>query len=90
LTSATAGSSYTPVTLSQTGCAGSWFSSGVPAGMALSSAGVLSGTPTTPGVSSVQVWIGSATKTLSLTVNPAGPPSSLKGSANLSGSVTVK
>ena len=48
-----------------------------PAGLTLSAAGVLSGTPTTAGTSNFTVQVtggGSATRAFALTINPAGAP----------------
>ena len=83
LTAGTVGTAYTPLTFASTGGTGtkSWAVSAgtLPAGLTLSSAGVLSGTPTaatavpTP-TFTVRVTDGAsatATKTFSLTINPA-------------------
>jgi hypothetical protein len=72
--------SYNPITLTATGdnlgnCSGcSWSATGVPTGMSLSSLGVLSGTPTSAGSSTIGVTAmnscgNSPLKNLSLTVN---------------------
>jgi len=83
LTAGTVGTAYTPLTFASTGGTGTktWAVSAgtLPAGLALSTAGVLSGTPTaatavpTP-TFTVQVTDGAsatATKVFSLTINPA-------------------
>jgi hypothetical protein len=81
------------VTLAVTGGAGSnkWSATGLPAGLAMSAAGTISGAPTAPGVSVVVVTVtdaagGVAVGTFALTiVLPATPPlnfSSLPSAAN--------
>ena len=62
----------------------------LPAGLSLSAAGVLSGTPTTAGTSSFTVRVegangASATKDFSLTINAAAPPPSLDLSSDSGG-----
>lgn len=59
--------------LNQSGCSGSWsVSSGsLPAGLSLSGAGVISGTPTGTGSSSFTVAVGTDTQALSLNVTAA-------------------
>lgn len=54
-----------------------WSAMGLPAGLTLSAAGVLSGTPTVPGVAAVSVNVrdsasGTAARALALTIEPAG------------------
>jgi hypothetical protein len=72
----TVGSPYS-ATLAATGGSGtySWSAAGLPAGLGMSSGGVISGTPTTSGTSSVTVTvndgIGSVSKTFNLTVRAA-------------------
>jgi methionine-rich copper-binding protein CopC len=97
LTNATVGSAYAPVTFAQTGGVGTTTFSvtggALPAGMTLSSAGVLSGTPTAAGTASFTVTAtdangctGTVTVTLdvqcpTITVTPATLPDALGGVA---------
>jgi len=57
LPNATLGQAYSPVTLNARGGSGTfaWSASGLPSGLSLSSAGVLSGTPTAAGSSTITV-----------------------------------
>lgn len=75
--SGTVGMAYT-YTMSGTGGTAPyfWSATGLPAGLSMSTSGVISGTPTTAGTSNVNVTLtdsagGSNTKTLALTINPA-------------------
>jgi Pectate lyase superfamily protein/Putative Ig domain len=78
LSGGTVGTPYT-VTLASTGCTGLWSATGLPGGLSISSGGVISGTPNTPGIASVVAAIAGKTKTLSLTISPAAQPSKLCG-----------
>ncbi|TRZ78387.1 MAG: hypothetical protein D4R93_00265 [Deltaproteobacteria bacterium] len=81
LVAGTVGTAYGPVTLSATGGTSpyTWTvaaGSTLPAGLTLSSAGVISGTPTTAGTGSTNIKVtdaaaGTASKAFSITVNPA-------------------
>ncbi|MET3961955.1 hypothetical protein ABIE44_001889 [Marmoricola sp. OAE513] len=99
LPTATVGSAYT-TTLTATGNpAGTWSTSTLPAGLSLNtSTGVISGTPTTSGATSVQIGfkqsstnVDAAVKTITLTVLPGIEQTSLlPGSAGANYSLDLK
>lgn len=83
-----AGTAYTSTTM--TGAGGlapySWSASGLPAGMSMTSAGVLRGTPTASGTFTVVVTVadtagGVATRSYTLTIGVGGTPSNPFGAA---------
>ena len=97
---ATQGAAYTALTATASGGSGSntWTGSGFPGGLGISSAGVISGTPTANGAfNSVKITVtdaggGSASQTYSLTVNPplvvtspSSPPTGAVGEVYPSG-----
>jgi Zn-dependent metalloprotease len=91
----TVGTPITNVTLQATGGTTpyTWTATGLPAGLTLSSAGVISGTPTTAGTSSVTVTAKDAaaktgSATFSWTVSPAGGGGTCNGALNYSGSLS--
>jgi large repetitive protein len=82
LPSSTVGTAYPSTTLSNTGgtSAFSWTSTPLPAGLSISPGGIISGTPTAAGTSSVTVTVTDAagatdTRTYSVTIDPPPPPS---------------
>lgn len=104
LTAATQNSAYTPLQFTATGdntnnCTGcTWSATGVPTGMAFSSAGILSGTPTALSTATLTVTATSAsgistTGTFSLTINPAASTTCplntfcINGTININGQI---
>ncbi|KAA1418623.1 M4 family peptidase [Nocardioides humilatus] len=91
---ATVGTAISNVTLSATGGTSpyTWTATGLPAGLTVSSGGVISGTPTTAGTSSVTVTAKDAANktgsaTFTWTVNPAGGGGGCSGVLNYSGTL---
>jgi hypothetical protein len=92
LPAGTVGTAYTATTLAATGGTPpyTWFASGLPSGLSISSAGVISGTPTAAGSFSVTVQATdsaqvTATKAYSVTVAAAAVPLSITTQAPLAG-----
>ena len=86
------GQAYGPVQLTANGGGPpyNWSATGLPSGLSLSSAGVLSGTPTTSGTSSVNLTVTDdashvGTATLSLSIAPAAATYTISGQITASG-----
>ena len=92
---ATVGTAISNLTLAATGGTTpyTWTATGLPAGLTVSSGGVVSGTPTTAGTSSVTAKVTDAagktgSATFSWTVNPAGGGGGCNGVLNYNGSLS--